>query len=627
MKRIIPILLLIFLVSCGKPEKKIAVHLINLALVGTNKGIEHSSTAEAKAVTPPITGSARSNYIKTEINSYNTDISNVSERQAKYLDMTQSEFAFYRASAHLYYKDISNSTVAIPSVWTSTSDVSAWIQGDLHLQNYGFFDNDSGTVKFDINDFDESYIAPFYWDLIRLSASVFLIQNQVTKFTLSNSEARTAIEDFLTEYQASLNAVNGNSTETVYEFSKGNLSGFTQSELDKIDNNTYADLLAKWTTVSGGTRTFNFSNPDLTPLTSAEQTEISSNWNAYKTDLGTFASSKPSGYFNIKSAARRLNSGLGSQGITKIYLLIEGSTAGTSDDIILEAKIQKLPSLFLSGTLSLTSYNSRYFNHAKRAKTAMKALLVNADNFAGVLPGTGRSFLVKKISAFKSGLEPKDFGSLSDLKNWLSYSAKSIAYAHSRSDKDYASSFITYNFENSAYSAIIAWPQFKTTVRDLAESYANQVRTDYGYFLTLRSLEDNRSKKGTVPENFRFRMKFRFQKYEDWPNELFAAAQAFRKKYRIYPNIMLANKETYMRIDMIANFRGRSSIGGSDGEKPEKTEYAALGTFVADSFEIDFALSKKLGDRKEKESCLNLKGKAFKNANFVAKILCIITLA
>ncbi|HNO26885.1 MAG TPA: hypothetical protein PKK94_28145, partial [Leptospiraceae bacterium] len=43
--------------------------------------------------------------------------------------------------------------------------------------------------------------------------------------------------------------------------------------------------------------------------------------------------------------------------------------------------------------------------------------------------------------------------------------------------------------------------------------------------------------------------------------------------------------------------RGRSSIRGTEGESPEKTEYAALGTFVADNFEIDFALSKKLGDR------------------------------
>ncbi|NBU96896.1 MAG: DUF2252 domain-containing protein [Spirochaetia bacterium] len=487
MKKILPLLLLALFVSCVKPEQKMMTHLVNLALLETEKNQEYSSIAEIKSVVAPITGTSRSNFIKTEIISNNANISNVSERQAKYLDMSQSAFAFYRATAHLYYKDISLNTIAIPSLWSSTVDVSTWIQGDLHLQNYGFFDNDSGTVKFDINDFDESYIAPFYWDLIRLSASVFLIQDQVTKFTLSDAEARTAIEDFLSEYQSSLNTVNGNSTETTYEFSKGNLSGFTQNELDKINNNTYANLLSKWTIISGSKRTFDFSNPNLTPLTSNEQTEINSNWNSYKSDLGTFASSKSSGYFNIKSAARRLNSGLGSQGITKIYLLIEGSSTGTSDDIILEAKIQKLPSLFQSGKLSSSLYNSRFPNHAQRAKTAMRALLVNADNFAGVLPGTGRTFLVRKISAFKSGLEPKDFQSLSDLKNFLSYSAKSIAYAHSRSDKDYSNSFLSYNFENSAYNAIIAWPQFKTTVRDLAESYAKQVKTDLNYFLTLRS--------------------------------------------------------------------------------------------------------------------------------------------
>lgn len=198
--------------------------LANLALTGVNETsstVENIGIAQTRALVSPITGATRSNFVKSEIQAANSFITDASIRSAKYADMKVSSFDFYRATAHLYYKDLQSGIIAVPSLWKNTSGTKTWIQGDLHTLNIGFFDNDSGTVKLDVNDFDESYVAPFYWDLIRLVGSIFLQRNQVG-FNFSLTEARASADSFLQEYQDTLTAVNGNSSETTMELVSSN---------------------------------------------------------------------------------------------------------------------------------------------------------------------------------------------------------------------------------------------------------------------------------------------------------------------------------------------------------------------------------------------------------------------
>ena len=44
--------------------------------------------------------------------------------------------------------------------------------GDAHIGNFGIFRSPSARLVFDINDFDETAIGPWEWDLKRLAASV-----------------------------------------------------------------------------------------------------------------------------------------------------------------------------------------------------------------------------------------------------------------------------------------------------------------------------------------------------------------------------------------------------------------------------------------------------------------------
>ena len=123
------------------------------------------------------------------------------------------------------------------------SNIKTWLQGDLHTLNFGLLNNNLGDITLDVNDFDESWLGPFFYELIRLSTSIHLQRDVVTKFTLSLSEAQSTVTLFLTTYQSTLTACNGNAQETTYVMSGSNLGskgGFTRTMYENVQNtNSY----------------------------------------------------------------------------------------------------------------------------------------------------------------------------------------------------------------------------------------------------------------------------------------------------------------------------------------------------------------------------------------------------
>jgi uncharacterized protein (DUF2252 family) len=359
------------------------------------------------------------------------------------------------------------------------------VQGDLHPQNVGYFGTKDGVVVLDLNDFDEAYLGPFYDDLVRFVAGVHLMRPEVS-FSFSRGEAEdVAFDSFLSEYQATLDAVDGNSTETSIVLSSGNLGGFTKDKANDLADATNADLLDKYTVKVGGVRTFDLANPDLAAMTSADTAEITSGYAGYTASLGSFYGSKPASYWTIKSEAVRLHSGLGSLGRHKYYLLLEGPTSGQDDDILLEVKEEVYPSLLASADVA--AYDARFASHGRRASTATKAMLNKVDDHLGYMDTAARSYLVHRISPYKFGFDAEDFDSQTDLESFVKYCARATAYAHARADKDYDTSYVSYNFEHAALDAIDAWPSAKTTMASLGEAYSDQVLADYELFLELRA--------------------------------------------------------------------------------------------------------------------------------------------
>ena len=80
----------------------------------------------------------------------------------RYGRMATSPFAFFRGAAVIMAADL-----------VQTPDTGYAVQscGDSHLCNFGAFATPERNIIFDINDFDETFPAPWEWDLKRLAAS------------------------------------------------------------------------------------------------------------------------------------------------------------------------------------------------------------------------------------------------------------------------------------------------------------------------------------------------------------------------------------------------------------------------------------------------------------------------
>ena len=83
----------------------------------------------------------------------------------RYARMLQSPFAFLRGSAAVMAADLSS---------TPVSGLQVAVCGDMHVANFGVFASAERQLVFAINDFDETLIGPWEWDIKRLVASAFV---------------------------------------------------------------------------------------------------------------------------------------------------------------------------------------------------------------------------------------------------------------------------------------------------------------------------------------------------------------------------------------------------------------------------------------------------------------------
>ncbi len=83
----------------------------------------------------------------------------------KYRRMAEDAFAFFRGSGHLFHADFPRGLKRFPTVW---------LNGDLHLENFGTYRGENRLTYFDIGDFDEGALGPASRDLLRFLTALHL---------------------------------------------------------------------------------------------------------------------------------------------------------------------------------------------------------------------------------------------------------------------------------------------------------------------------------------------------------------------------------------------------------------------------------------------------------------------
>ncbi len=107
----------------------------------------------------------------------------------RYGRMIASPFACFRGAAMVMASDLARGPA---------TGYALQACGDSHLMNFGAFATPERNVIFDINDFDETFPAPWEWDLKRLAASM-VIASRHNKYKAD--DCRTAAFEVVQAYR------------------------------------------------------------------------------------------------------------------------------------------------------------------------------------------------------------------------------------------------------------------------------------------------------------------------------------------------------------------------------------------------------------------------------------------
>lgn len=405
-------------------------------------------------------------------------------RTEKYALMSETPFAFFRGTNHLYWKDLGRSSRL--STYGGLAPTRTWLGGDMHVDNTGSFDDDQGAIVFALNDFDEAVIGDYQLDVWRLAISLVLVARDNGTFT--SADVSSFLDSFTESYLDTMASYVGNNGETTRKFLASNTYGLLDEFLSEVQSSkSRKKMLDAWTVLVSGVRRLNTStHPDLAPVTSAEDSDIRSRMAAYRGTLSG-GTTLPSSFFTVKSVARRLHAGLGSLGLPRYYVLIEGASSSQDDDRLLDVKAQGSPSAWAYLDPSAVSQTSSACggNMALRTVLAYKALGYRVDDLLGWMQlADGRPYSVRERSPWKETFDTASLDTSARFTHLAEQWGQVLATHHARADKDWDSS-MPYSVDKEIDARTDGdHAGFRALVRSVALDYADQVALDWQSFLS-----------------------------------------------------------------------------------------------------------------------------------------------
>ncbi|MFZ4515731.1 MAG: DUF2252 domain-containing protein [Acidimicrobiia bacterium] len=341
--------------------------------------------------------------------------------------MLVSPFTFYRGTALLMADDLA----AGPS-----TDLVAQCCGDAHLGNFGIYNSPERIQVFDINDFDETAVAPFEWDVKRLAASVALAARHIgcdapqTEAMVRATVAtyRTSIAEF-----AELSALElwhrHLDVSRIVALAQSEGSKTTQKGVERLaakaEQRTHLRSFDKLTTVVNGRRQFLDDPPLLERVTDNFSTELIADvLDRYAHTLLPERRLLFDRYRFVDAAIKVV--GVGSVG-TRCYVgLFEGEHE--HDWLILQMK-QAMPSV-----LARAGTTIRYANEGERVVVGQRVMQAVSDIFLGWTrnPELDHDFLVRQLHDGKGAVD-LDSISTEGLRLYAPLCAQLLARGHARS--------------------------------------------------------------------------------------------------------------------------------------------------------------------------------------------------
>ena len=219
----------------------------------------------------------------------------------KYANLRANPFVFLRGTCHLFYD-------RLPASALFTKAPAAWLCGDAHLENFGSYKGDNRLAYFDLNDFDESALAPVTWELVRFLSSI-LVAGGSLRATPDDSNALCKV--FLEGYAGALALGKARWVE------RDTASGLVHELLATLKARTRAAFLDKRTERKNGGRRIRRDGEHALRADRAGRERAARLIDAFA------ASQDNPGFFRVLDVARRI-AGTGSLGMERYVVLVEG---------------------------------------------------------------------------------------------------------------------------------------------------------------------------------------------------------------------------------------------------------------------------------------------------------------
>ena len=376
----------------------------------------------------------------------------------RYGRMLASPFAFLRGAASIMAFDLSK---------TPKTGIRVQTCGDCHLSNFGGYGTPERNLVFDVNDFDETLLAPWEWDVKRLAASI-VVAGRSLKF--SDKIGRTAAIAAVQSYREHMNEYAQMTAMEVWYDRIGveSLLTFTdrakelkklKSEVDKARALTPVMELHKLTEIVQGQRRF-IDNPPLVshpvpedPLAADMLSVFHKYRRTLREDIRILLD-----HFRVVDVAMKVV-GVGSVGTRcGIALLVTGD----NDPLFLQIKEAR------SSVLEAYVGKSGYDNHAQRVVAGQHQMQASTDIFLGWAKGDhGHDFYLRQLRDMKISVEIEGMSD-TDLRGYSQLCGWALARSHARSDNRFIIS--GYLGQSDTFDRAIA---------NFAVAYADQNERDY----------------------------------------------------------------------------------------------------------------------------------------------------
>ncbi|GKY99163.1 hypothetical protein MPSEU_000871800 [Mayamaea pseudoterrestris] len=419
----------------------------------------------------------------------------------EYNIQSQDYSVFYRATAQLFWLDFaggkwSNFTLSsigiqpkMDGIPFSEKSLYTWITGDQHLSNFGAWKNRGGEVVFGVNDFDEAAIYDFHIDVIRIAVSIY---NHAYTNGFKPNAIKNIVYAFLGTYVAKVFSYVGNDVALVSEITPKTSQGSLRDFLKHVESvNSQYKQLDKYTEMNNSTMERRLVKKEAMKLEKIDsdleerikQTFTSDQYGATMQKMGFRVREWDDDYYKVVDVARRVGSGVGSYGVDRYYVLMNG-TDGTpgGSAVILDVKFE--PWGAVSRVLSKADaawYDVMFPHAAARAVKAQRALTSFTDPFTGWVVIDDRAFVVRQRSPWKAS---PDLDAITDKEDFTMF-AEQVAIATATSHVRGSVSKSPAQFKHVLYAALEEYRHRKAwrkAITQLAMNYHDQVMLDYKCF-------------------------------------------------------------------------------------------------------------------------------------------------